>query len=84
VFELVEVMGKSGIRDVQLLLKFPDDKSLWMRGQQELHDAEPDFGAHGGEHVSELDDLFLGVPRSVSHTSIFAAIWNIIKSITPG
>jgi hypothetical protein len=76
-FELVEVMGERGVRDIELRLNFADDQAFGMGGEQELHDAEAGFGAHGGEHVSEFGDLFsvLFGCRSGRHISIIAEIW---------
>jgi len=39
ILELFEVVGKSRIRDIQLLLDVADYKTFGMRGKQHLHDS---------------------------------------------
>ena len=55
------MMGERGVGDVEFLLNFADDQAFGMRGEQELHDAQAGFGAHGGKHVRVLGDLVGGM-----------------------
>src|ERR1700757_1777437 len=45
--------------------------------QQELHDAQAGFGAHGREHVRVTGDLVGG--ELAGHISIIAEIWDGVK-----
>jgi len=77
VAQFVEMVGESGIGDVEFLLDFADHKALGMRLQQELHDAQAGFGAHGREHIRVTGDL---VGRELAgHISIIAEIWDAVK-----
>src|SRR5437660_2152354 len=77
VAQFVEMVGESGIGDVEFLLDFADHKALGMRLQQELHDAQAGFGAHGREHIRVTGDL---VGRELArHISIIAEIWDGVK-----
>jgi len=51
VSKFVEVMGKGRIWNIELLLNFSDYEPVRMRGQQQLHNAEPRLDAHGGKHI---------------------------------
>src|SRR4029077_2213474 len=48
-----------------------------MRLQQELHDAQAGFGAHGREHIRVTGDLVGG--ELAGHISIIAEIWDAVK-----
>src|SRR4029077_11629359 len=48
-----------------------------MRLQQELHDAQAGFGAHGREHIRVTGDLVGG--ELAVHISIIAEIWDSVK-----
>jgi hypothetical protein len=57
VSEFVEVVGKSGVRDIQSFLDFADYQALRMRGQEQLHDSKPRLGPHRRKHVGIPVDL---------------------------
>ena len=56
--QLVEMVRKRRIGDIQFFLNLADHQALGMRGEQQLHDAQPRLGSHGGEHVGVLGDPF--------------------------
>ena len=58
IFEFFEMMRQRGIGDAQLVLDFAHDQTLRVGREQQLHDAEPGLGSHGGEHVGVAGDLF--------------------------
>ena len=51
ILELVKMVRKRGGGDLEIVLNLADDKTLGMRGEQQLHDAQPRLSAHGGKHV---------------------------------
>src|SRR5690349_4814991 len=69
-------MRESGIGNLQFSLDVPDDQSLRMRRQEQLHDPQPRLRAHRREHICilrhRLRPLLVG---STFHISIFAEIW---------
>src|ERR1700745_2964135 len=75
--QFIEMVGESGIGDVEFLLDFADHEAFGMRLQQELHDAQAGFGAHGREHIRVTGDLVGG--ELAGHISIIAEIWDGVK-----
>src|SRR6201981_863001 len=75
--QFVEMVGERGIGDVEFLLDFADHEAFGMRLQQELHDAQAGFGAHGREHIRVTGDLVGG--ELAGHISIIAEIWDSVK-----
>ena len=50
-------------RGCRARLDIADHHAVGMRGEQELHDAQSRFRAHGGEHIGISRDLFrIGFP----------------------
>jgi len=69
--ELVQVMGKRGIGNLEFGLDVSDHHALWLGRHKKLHDAQPRFGAHRGEHISIAGDLGC---REARHISILLEI----------
>src|SRR5207249_10675598 len=75
------MVRQSGIGDIEFFLYLADDEPIGMSGQEELHDAEPGLGAHGGEHVGVFGYLFgCSLCGDAHHISMFAEIWIAVKS----
>ena len=74
ILELVEVMGEGGRGNLQFFLNVADHQPLRVSGQEKLHDAQPGFGPHGGEHVGVARDSFGGFVRL--HVSIMLELRN--------
>lgn len=53
------MMRKGGVWNAELALNLTYHQALGVSGEQELHDAKPGFGSHGGEHVGVLSHLFV-------------------------
>ncbi len=51
------MMGEGGVGDVEFLLNFADYQAFGMSLQEQLHNAQAGFGAHGGKHVGVLGNL---------------------------
>src|SRR5437588_5508740 len=64
VLEFFQVVGQSGAGNFQLASDLANHQSFRMSREQQPHDPEPWFGAHGGEHVGEADNLFQGLSAS--------------------
>ena len=69
---LVEMMGEGGVGDAEFFLDFVDDQTVRVCLQEQLHDAQAGFGAHGGKHV--------GVAGDVLHISIIPELWGNVKA----
>jgi hypothetical protein len=52
-FELFEMMRKGGSCNIQFALNVADNEALRVGCQQKLHNAQPGFGSHSGQHISE-------------------------------
>jgi len=78
--ELLEVVRKSRAGNPELALDIADDQAVRVRGKQQLHDAEPRLGSHGGKHVS-ISRHLVGITFTGpwSHISMIAEIWNPVK-----
>ncbi len=73
--QLVEVVRKRGVGDVELFLNLAHHQAFGMGRQQQLHDAQPRLGSHGGEHVGIASDVigaFGG--EGIRHISIIVEI----------
>ena len=58
VLELFQMMRERGVGNAQFALNLADHQAVGMRGKEQLHDAEPRLGSHGGEHIGVSGDLF--------------------------
>src|SRR5207249_4329844 len=77
------MVRQSGIGDIEFFLYLADDEPIGMSGQEELHDAEPGLGAHGGEHVGVFGDLLGGFLSSDGcHISIVAETWVYCQAVS--
>jgi hypothetical protein len=75
-------VGEGGIGNVEFLLDFADDQAIGMRGQEQLHDAQPGLGSHRREHIRVSDNLFGGLLRGERiHISIIAEIRFLVKGM---
>ena len=86
VLQFLQVVRKSGVRNIQFGLDVANDQPLGMRREQQLHDAKTGFGAHRGKHVSVFRDVFrIVINYSGCHISIIAGIWlevNLLDDLT--
>ena len=80
-FKLVEVMGKSGVWDIEFLLDFSHDETFRVSRQEQLNDAEPCLCSHSGEHIGVPGNLVRGgFAGYLVHISRIAEIWKRVKS----
>ena len=73
--ELVQMVGKSRIGDIEFFLNLSNHHALGMGRKEQLHDSKPGLCTHGREHVCVLGYL-LGslLGRGTRHISIIAEI----------
>jgi hypothetical protein len=75
-FELFQMMRKSGSGDAELFLNFAGDHSSGMGSQEQAENLEAGLGAESGEAVGGAgNEEWIGP----LHVSIFAEIWKKVK-----
>jgi hypothetical protein len=74
------VVRKRGIGNLKFFLNLAHHEAVGMGAKQQLHDAEPRLGSHGGKHVS-ISRHLVGITFTGpwSHISMIAEIWNPVK-----
>src|SRR5271169_7020545 len=71
------MMRKGRAGDLELVLNLADDQALRVSGKQQLHDAQPRLGSHGGKHVGIASDAFAvgsNFAGNANHISIIPEI----------
>src|SRR4029077_12156156 len=80
VLQFVQMMRERRDRYLQFPLDVPNDQPVGMRRQKQLHNQQPRFLPHRGEHVSILRHALRALLRCAAfHISIFAEIWTAVK-----